>query len=117
MERQDPRAREQALTFTDDDMKEIMNAWKEDHSSWMAPENLEKIEWLTTPQEIHQFKRSRFSAMLFEIFGNKTFVDLCIRFPLSSAAQPAESILKFVEGWVDYTNSDVASKARSHPQP
>ena len=55
--------------------------------------------------------------MLFEIFGNKTFVNFCIRFPLSSAAQPAESILKFVEGWVDYTNSDVASEARSRPNP
>ena len=40
-------------------------------------------------KQVHTKVKSRFSIMKFEIFGNHALVDLFIRYPICSAAQPA----------------------------
>ena len=88
-ERNDPRLRQRdCLIFHEDDMKEIMNAWRRQPETWMWNETLQKLQ-NNTPQACHQKIKSAFSTMLFELFGNRRLTETCIRFPVCSAEQPA----------------------------
>ena len=68
-------------------------------------------------QAQHQKIKSAFSAMLFELFGNKSLTDTCIRFPVCSAEQPAYVLKQFGEAWEAAKDSMEVQKAREHSQP
>ena len=69
------------------------------------------------PQVWHQKTKSSFSTMLFELFGNKSLTDTCIRFPVCSAEQPAYVLKHFGEAWEAAKDSMEVQKAREHSQP
>ena len=54
--------------------------------------------------------------MLFELFGNKSLTDTCIRFPVCSAEQLAYFLKQFGEAWEAAKNSTELQKAREHSQ-
>ena len=67
--------------------------------------------WLEEPgkgnhQKAHQLRRSAFSAFVFQIIGNKHVVLASIQHPISSAAQPADAIQRFMRAWEDEKSSD-----------
>ena len=98
------------LKFTEDDMKEIMNCWRNGPEGWMNPGNVFKLAKLTGCQR-HDFVKSRFGAMKFQLLGNETLVDHIIRCNLCGAAQP-EMLTDFCERWERYTQTDLYLKAR-----
>ena len=53
----------------ENELKDILDAWKHDYRQWMRPEIL-KGTWHMTRQEWHQFSRTAFRAHLFHIVGS-----------------------------------------------
>ena len=111
--RNDARAnRPHTLVFNADDMRETMNEWRKRPETWMDPQSLEKVAAMETRQEYHQACKNKFNTMLFELFGNKCFVELCVRFPICSAEQPAAILKRFAVQWQDFRDSPQAKQAR-----
>ena len=54
--------------------------------------------------------------MVFQIFGNKALVELLVRFPICSAAQPASVLTTFAKEWQNIRDSPMACKAREDSQ-
>ena len=82
----------------------------------MKNETLQKLENYTH-QACHQKIKSAFSAMLFELFGNKSLTETCIRYPVCSAEQPAYILKEFGEAWEAAKNSMELQKAREQSNP
>ena len=93
-------------------MKETMNSWRHQPETWMQKQSLQIVNEIETPQAYHQALKSKFSTMLFELFGNKALVELFIRFPICSVEQPALLLNNFVEAWEEFRNTPEASRAR-----
>jgi hypothetical protein len=74
------------LVFTADDMREIMNTWRNSPETWSN--SWAAIKDLKTHQTKHQSLKTKFNTMLFQMIGNKALVELFVRFPLLSAEQP-----------------------------
>ena len=104
------------LVFHGDDMREAMNEWRKLPETWMDPRSLEKLKSIQNQQEYHQACKRRFNTMLFEIFGNKSLVELCIRFPICSAEQPLPILINFANLWQRFRNSPEAKRARENSQ-
>ena len=116
-ERSDARLHHKdCLIFHDEDMKEIMNAWRNQPKTWMKNETLQKLQ-NDTPQERHQKIKSAFSTMLFSLFGNKSLTDICIRYPVCSAGQPANIFKEFAKAWEAAQNSIQLQKRREQSKP
>ena len=92
-------------------MKEIMNAWRNQPKTLMKKETLEKHQNYTT-QESHQKTKSAFSTMLFELFGNKSLTETCIRYPVCSAEQPASIFKDVAQAWKAAHNSQELKNER-----
>ena len=115
--RKDPRLRHKdRLIFHDRDMREIMNAWRSQPETWMKSETLQKLKNYTT-QQCHQTIKSAFSTMLFSLFGNKSFTETCIRYPVCSAEQPANILKEFAEAWQAGQNSIELQRERERSKP
>ena len=74
--------------LTDDDMKQVFNTWQNNHEDWMDEATLRMLPDLTPKKrqaKIHQ----AFSAMQFQLLGNKHLIHYLIKYPLRSAEQPA----------------------------
>ena len=113
----DPRAQSpDTLQFSTDDMKEVMNTWRKQPETWMKPAALTKVKAMTQKQDILQFCKSRFTTMLFEIFGNRSLVETLIRFPTRSAEQPALVLKAFSKAWHAFNNGPEACRARENSQ-
>ena len=111
--RYDARAKlPHSLVFNANDMKETMNSWRHQPERWMQKQSLQIVNDIENPQAYHQALKSRFSAMLFELFGNRALVELFIRFPICSAEQPAWLLKNFVEAWENFRDTPEASRAR-----
>ena len=67
-----------ALVFNSDDMKEIMNEWRKQPQTWMDSKSLAKVNEIENRQAYHQACKKRFSTMLFQLYGNKSLVDILI---------------------------------------
>ena len=104
------------LIFSNNDMQEAFNEWRKAPNTWMKPESLHLINAMDN-QAYHQACKSRFSTMLFQLFGNKALVELFVRFPVCSAEQPAELLNKFARCWETCTNSSEVRKARDNARP
>ena len=116
-ERNDPRMRHRdRLIFHSDDMKEILNAWRIQPETWMKNETLKKLENYK-PQDRHLKIKGAFSRMLFQLFGNKSFTETCIRYPVCSAEQPAYILKEFGKAWEAAKNSMKLQKARKQSRP
>ena len=115
--RSDPRAESpDTLFFSPDDLKEVMNTWRQHPQTWMDPASLTKVTAMTKQQDYHQACKSRFNTMLFEVFGNKCLVETLIRIPICSAAQPASALKSFAEAWHNFNDSPQARRARDTSQ-
>ena len=120
-------------TFNDDDMKEIYNTWITHHALWMNQKTHNEWKALRNrgrkgdAQQAHNKRRSAFSAYLFQIIGDKDLLYYFIKYPISSAAQPADDIRKFMNWWHEhkYGNKDTmetdshshGSRSRSRSPP
>jgi len=93
-------------------MNETMNSWRHQPETWMQKQSLQIVNEIGTPQAYHQALKSKFSTMLFELFGNKALVELFIRFPICSAEQPAWLLKDFVGAWENFRDTPEASRAR-----
>ena len=72
-------------------------------------------------------RRSAFSAYLFQVIGDKELLYNFIKYPISSAAQPADDIRRFMDWWHNhkYENNDTMetdshrhrSRSRSRSPP
>jgi hypothetical protein len=115
-ERNDPRvsAAQPDIQFSDNDMQEIMNGWRNNPSTWMNEDKLETLDTLQGQQH-HKFVKSRFGAMKFHLLGNESLVDHIIRFNLCGAVQPA-ALLKFCECWSRYTQTEQYLKVRKESE-
>ena len=74
--RNDPRTTSYDLKsfwFNNEDMREIINAWKKDYTSWMHADSIVRYESLLRdhPQSAHQLLHSRYNTYLFQLFGSK----------------------------------------------
>jgi len=108
----DARANDSELVFGKKDMKTIMNEWRKEPETWMKEESLQKVNALENRKEYQRAVKSKFSTMLFELFGNKALVDLFIRTPICSVAQPASLLNRFIAAWQDVCSSEEATRAR-----
>ncbi len=72
-----------------------------------------------TKPAAHVRTKSAFNTMLFELFGDKSFVETLLRFPVCSAAQPAEILTKFAATWKTRTDAVEYTRAQelSTPNP
>ena len=115
--RKDPRAKSpDTLVFSRGDMREVMNAWRQQPQTWMDPASLTKVNAMTTKQDYHQACKRRFNTMLFELFGNKSLVETLIRIPICSAAQPASVLSTFAKAWHNVKDSPQVCTARENSQ-
>ena len=55
--------------------------------------------------------------MLFSLFGNKSFTETCIRYPVRSAEQPANILKEFAEAWQAGQNSIELQRERERSKP
>ena len=87
--RHDARLRggQRGFTFTDEDMKEVLNTWRYDPRTWMNEDSL-ATWWTLTRDEAHSFVKRRFNAMKFTIRCN-----------LIGAVQPA-ALREFMRLWM-----------------
>ena len=75
----------------------------------MHPESLEILSNLPGSRK-HDFTKSRFGAMKFQLLGNEALVDYIIRCNLCGAAQPAD-LHEFCKLWSEYTLTEQYMKA------
>ena len=99
------------IEFSDNDMIEIMNSWRNTPTLWMKGDNLEKLNNLWGPQR-HDYVKSRFGAMKFHLLGNEALVDYIVRYNLRGAVQP-EALQAFCERWRLYTLTEQYQKAKN----
>ena len=98
--RGDPRAQAPDVFILEPkDMVETMNAWRSQPQTWMNPQSLQTVNAMERRQDYHQACKKRFNTMLFHIFGNRALVELLVRFPICSAAQPARMLGTFAKEW------------------
>ena len=96
--------------FTDDDMKKIMNTWRNNTEIWMQPDNLARLPKMKNAVR-HDFVKHRFGAMKFQLLGNEALVDHLIRFNLCGAVQPVV-LQNFCRSWAAYKITPQHLKAR-----
>jgi len=101
-----------ALVFTSDDMKETMNQWRKQPETWSN--TLQTVNDMGTTQEYHLCVKSRFNTMLFQLFGNKSLVEMFVRFPICSAEQPAPLLRRFAQACQSLRSSPEANRAREN---
>ena len=117
--RHDARLRDgqRGFTFTDEDMKEVLNTWRYDARTWMNEDSL-RTWWTLTRDEAHGFVKKRFNAMKFHLLGNSALVDITIRCNLIGAVQPA-ALREFMRLWEEYRETPTCRHAHeaSVPRP
>ncbi len=115
--RNDPRSRMgEGLVFSDADLQEAINDWRNEPGTWMRPENLEKLSGMTR-QKQHQYCKSRFATMLFQLFGSHSLAETFLKFPICNAAQPALILQAWATAWQTYQNTPEHAQARRDSQP
>ena len=55
----------------------------------MDGKSLEFVNTMKNNQAYHQACKNRFNRMLFQLFGNKSLVEIFVRFPICSALEEA----------------------------
>ena len=96
-------------------MKEVMNTWRRDPRKWMKQDNL--LIWQNMwGDQAHNFLKSRFRAMKFQLLGNQALVDFTIRCNLCSAVQPV-TLQDFMKRWKTYTQTPDFRKAQEDSRP
>ena len=96
-------------------MKEVMNDWRKHPETWS--DSLQTLKNMETAQTYHLGKQSRFNTMLFQLFGNKSLVELFVQYPVSSAVQPAELLRHLAQAYQNFRSSAEAARAREISKP
>ena len=82
----------QPSSLSDREMRDLMNAWRNDYSSWLR--NVDKYEELKADplrgsvQRAHQYLKQTFSTHLMELCGCKPLVSALIQSPLHVSRDP-----------------------------
>ena len=100
--------------FTDDDMKNIMNTWRNNTEIWMQPDNLARLPKMKNAVR-HDFVKTRFGAMKFQLLGNEALVDHLIRFNLCGAVLSVV-LQNFCRSWAAYKITPQHLKAQEMSQ-
>lgn len=87
----DPESVLNSLTFTGNDMKILMNEWRQYVSSWMNP-NQEDEYWRASSKRKHNMQKSGFSVYLQHLSGCKFFLRRLIALPLLTVTLPVSPI-------------------------
>lgn len=114
--RHDARLRDgqRGFTFTDEDMKEVLNTWRYDARTWMNEDSLRTYQGMWRDwkrDEAHRFVKKRFNAMKFHLLGNSALVDITIRCNLIGAVQPA-ALREFMRLWKEYRETPTCRRAQ-----
>jgi hypothetical protein len=72
---------------------------------------------METRQEYHLYLKGRFNTFLFQLFGNRSLVEMFVRFPICSAEQPAPLLKSFAQEWHIFRFSPEANRARENSRP
>ena len=91
------------LIFTETDMKDIMNSWKRSPATWSKNPHA---------QRRHNACHSSFQSMLFQLMGCKALVSTFIKYPISSAQQPASLLRDFAVNWQTWRESEERKAVR-----
>ena len=91
------------LIFTETDMKDIMNSWKRSPATWSKNPHA---------QRRHNACHSSFQSMLFQLMGCKALVAMFIKYPISSAQQPASLLRDFAVNWQAWRESEERKAVR-----
>ena len=78
--------------------------------TWMHRQSLQEVNDIENRQAYHLAVKSKFSTMQFDLFGNKAFVELFIRFPICSVDQPGSLLKSFAKAWHSFRNSPEAKQ-------
>ena len=66
---------------------------------------------MTNNQKYHQACKKRFNAMLFDLYGCKSLIEVSVRFPICSAAQPGKTLRDFAEAWYAYKDGPTSPRS------
>ena len=91
------------LIFTETDMKNIMNSWKSKPATWSKNPHA---------QRQHNACHPNFHSMLFQLMGCKALVSTFIKYPISSAQQPASLLRDFAVNWQTWRDSEERKAVR-----
>ena len=87
-----------------------MNDWKRVPEMWMHPDSLSRFEGLWGSKR-HDFVKSRFGVMKFQLLGNQALADYIIRFNFCGAVQPA-ALQEFCNLWKKQIVTEEHKKAQ-----
>ena len=85
------------LIFTETDMKNIMKSWESKPATWSKNPHA---------QRRHNACHRNFHSMLFQLMGCKPLVSTFIKYPISSAQQPASLLRDFAVNWQTWRDSE-----------
>ena len=82
----------QPSSLSDREMRDLMNAWRNDYSSWLRNvgryEELKAVSSRGSGQRAHQYLKQTFSTHLMELCGCKPLVSALIQSPLHMSSDP-----------------------------
>ena len=85
------------LIFTETDMKNIMKSWESKPETWSKNPHA---------QQGHDARHRNFHSFLFQLMGCKPLVSTFIKYPISSAQQPASLLRDFAVNWQTWRESE-----------
>ena len=91
------------LIFTATDMKKIMKSWESKPETWSKNPHA---------QQGHDACHRNFHSFLFQLMGCKPLVSTFIKYPISSAQQPASLLRDFAENWQTWRASEERKAVR-----
>ena len=91
-------------------MRNIMNAWRADHDSWMDQKTKTKYWACKEQQDWHGVEKQAFSRYLHQLSGCKFLLRVLVELPLISKHvqdDPNQVVLnKFLARWADFMKTD-----------
>ena len=95
------------LIFTETDMKNIMRSWESKPETWSKNPHA---------QRGHDACHRNFHTFLFQLMGCKPLVSTFIKYPISSAQQPASLLREFAVNWQTWRASEERKAVRQMSQ-
>jgi len=109
----DGRDSAREMIFSETDMQQVINRWMREPHTWMDAKSCAKMG---RAKDKFHFCKSRFGAMLFQLFGNKHLALALIRVPICSTPEPAPLLRAFVDAWKESQQSPEVYDARRRSQ-
>jgi hypothetical protein len=91
--------------LSDEDMKDVFNAWHKDIDSWMRPSTLKSLRFQKKKKKQHT-RHSGFNTYLFQLSGCKFLLHKLIQLPImsesSSDEHPADCLSHLISSFEDH---------------